>query len=213
MTIDFGVPVPANKYLSDKKYHEWYRKANPHKIKEMKQRATKRMPDWYVKKLAKSDNPIELELTRRRLTLRRERFMPDPRKEWDEIISNNPLRELEKVVLSFEIGSTHDEDACKAGVIVLAALFIGADIDAVEYYTRYDRSLIELYANNFTHATMWIDGKTDMEWLDAFIKGDMDMLAITSFWCSVMVGMGILGCQKVGNKKYKCLPSVKMCQA
>lgn len=71
----------------------------------------------------------------------------------------------------------------KTAVVLLSALFVGQDDDALADFTRYDRAFVSLITERMKENSLWSDGKFICNWMD-------EEAGSVAFWCDVLVAEG-----------------------
>jgi len=77
------------------------------------------------------------------------------------------------------------DETFKIATILLSALRVGADSQAIAKFLKIDKKEIEKYEKNLRKNKVWVGKKTICEWFEKDKGG-------VAFWCDVLVAQGLL---------------------
>ena len=99
------------------------------------------------------------------------------------------LQWFEKEIKRLDPGISKDDDAFKTGVLLLAALQEGANMQRLAKFTGYDKSFIRVRVTRARDNGIFVGGRVHCDWFD-------DKSGAVAFWADVLVAQGLLARSK-----------------
>ena len=95
------------------------------------------------------------------------------------------LEEIEKMVKKIDPKIETTDEGYKPAVVLLSAVFIGADAKKVAAFTKLPLKLIQKFEKNLRESKVWVGNKTFCDWENEEDGG-------IAFWCDVLVAQGMI---------------------
>lgn len=74
---------------------------------------------------------------------------------------NNSNNTVDEIVRTFLNDKTKDNESYRCAVVMVAALFVGLDVNMIVQLTGYPEQFVETVASNLRLSGMWVDGQLD----------------------------------------------------